>query len=264
MTTAELHRPLDCRSDDRGVTTLTLNRPECHNALDTELMETLAEAVVRLDADPSVRILVLTGAGDSFCSGADLGRILQLVEREDGSNEADAAQLASMMAVCDSCGKPLVARVNGSAFGGGVGLIACCDLAIGVDSARFAFSEVRLGLIGAVIAPYVARAIGARQARALMLTAAPFSAVEALRIGLLHAAVDDKGLDDAIEQRLARLLQGERHALAETKRLLRQIGSDTHPIVSETAALTAEVRASPAARARLQAFIERHGTRKRG
>ncbi len=165
--------------DSRGVATLTLNRPEKHNALDGATMGEMVEALTTLGSDPKARVVVLTGAGASFCAGADIGHMRSMLNFTEEQNVADAQVLAKLLRKLDEFELPLIARVNGNTFGGGVGLVACADIAIGATSAKFALTEVRLGIVPAAISPYVVEAIGSRQARRLFLTAAPFTADEA-------------------------------------------------------------------------------------
>ncbi|MEA2079200.1 MAG: enoyl-CoA hydratase-related protein [Pseudomonadota bacterium] len=247
-----------CKTDDRGVTTLSLNRPERRNAFDGHLMVALIAHLEALQQDPASRVLVLTGSGKTFCSGADLAWIETVIEEGEASNEADAAQLASMMQALYAFPKPTIARVNGAAYGGGVGLIACCDIAIASETAEFAFSEVRLGLVAAAIAPYVLAAMGSRNARRLLLSAQAFSSQQAQAMGLVFTSVADAALDEAVEEQLYHLLQGEPNAQLETKRLIQHLVDDDEGILTQTAELSARVRASAGARHRIQAFLKRH------
>ncbi|HVJ75896.1 MAG TPA: enoyl-CoA hydratase-related protein, partial [Casimicrobiaceae bacterium] len=176
-----------------GVRLIGLARPEVHNAFNETLIAELTDAVREAGADPAVRVLLLHATGSSFCAGADLEWMKRMAAYGHAENLADANALAGMLSTLAQCPKPTVACVNGAAYGGGVGLIACCDIAIGVDSARFGLTETRLGLVPAVISPYVIDAIGARQARRLFLTAELFDAHEAARIGLLHRGVEFGG-----------------------------------------------------------------------
>src|SRR5690606_14166227 len=185
-------------TDSRGVATLTLDRPDRHNAFDAALIAELTATLLRLNTDNSVRVVVLTGAGKSFSAGADINWMRSMAGVDEAQNFEDSLQLAELMSVLNSLSKPTVARVNGAAIGGGTGLVACCDIAVAGTDAKFAFSEVRLGLVPAVISPYVIAAIGARQARRYFLTAERFSAAEAVRLGLVHACVEADALDNAV------------------------------------------------------------------
>jgi len=212
-------------SIDNHIATVQLDRAEVHNAFDDTLIAELTAAMLRLNGDPGVRIVVLTGAGKSFSAGADLGWMRRMASASEHENREDALHLARLMRVLNELSKPTIARVNGAAYGGGVGLIACCDIAIGVDSARFALTEVKLGLVPAVISPYVIAAIGARQARRLFLTAEVIDAAQAERIGLLHRAVPAADLDDAVAAEIARLRAAGPQALAEAKHLVQRISA---------------------------------------
>ena len=253
-------QPLLCKTDDRGVTTLTLNRPERRNALNGKLMTALVEQLQKLEQDRATRVVVLTGNGRAFCSGADLAWIEQVIEQSETANLKDARLLADMMQRLNNFPKPVLALVNGSVFGGGLGLIACCDISLAVDTAEFACSEVRLGLVAAVIAPYLLTAIGPRQARRLLLTAERFSTDQALEMGLVHQVATEASLETVLDKQLAHLLQGEPVAQTESKRLLQSLLSMDSNLPYQTAELTARIRATHEARSRIQAFLNRHKT----
>ena len=252
--TASLH----CNTDARGVATLTLHRPERRNALDANLMTALGKQLSALANDPATRVVVLTGSGEAFCSGADLAWIRQVVAAGATANRADARQLASLMQQLNTFPKPTLARVNGAAWGGGIGLVACCDLAIASSAATFAFREVRLGLVAAVIAPYVVAAIGARQARHFLLTGERFSSQQAMAMGLVSQVVSAAEQDSAVDMQLTRLLQGEPGAQTETKQLLQRLVYGDREFLQQTADLTARLRATAVAQQRMQAFLARH------
>src|SRR5216683_8283256 len=169
-----------------AIARVALNRPELHNAFDETLISELTHVVRTFDADTSIRVLVLEGRGKSFCAGADLNWMKKMAAFSQAENLADASSLAALLSALNGMSKPTIARVHGAAYGGGVGLVACCDIAIGTPCATFALSEARLGLIPAAISPYVIEAIGARAARRYFLTAERFPAAEAFRLGLLH------------------------------------------------------------------------------
>lgn len=247
-----------CNSDARGVTTLTLHRPARRNALNTDLMAALNTLLRDLAEEPATRVVVLSGSGQVFCSGADLASIQQLVAAGEAANRADAAELAKLMYQLYTFPKPTLARVNGAAWGGGIGLIACCDTAIATTAATFTFSEVRLGLVAAVIAPYVLAAIGPRQARHFLLSGERFSSQQAMAMGLVHEVSTAADLDTSVERQLTRLLQGEPHAQAETKRLLLRMTESDRDLLLQTAELTARVRATSAAQQRIQGFLNRY------
>jgi len=245
-----------------GVARVTMQRPEVHNAFDERLIADLTQALTRLDADTAVRAVVLTGAGSTFSAGADLNWMRGMASASEADNLADSLRLATLMRTLNFMGKPTIARVNGSAYGGGVGLIACCDIAIGVDGAKFSLSEVKLGLVPAVISPYVIAAIGARHARRMFLTAEVFDAVEAARIGLLHQCVDAAQLDEAVDRSLHWLGKGGPIAQREAKQLaLRMAGNTLESamrIDADNAALIARLRVSAEGQEGLGAFLAKN------
>ncbi|MDP2822179.1 MAG: enoyl-CoA hydratase-related protein, partial [Sulfuritalea sp.] len=203
---------------DLGVGIVTLNRPERHNAFDDALIGELSEAIDLMAADPAVRVLVISSTGKSFCAGADLNWMKRAADYSREENLRDSRLLAGMLRKLAQCPKPTVARIQGPAYGGGVGLVACCDVAIATFDAQFSLTEVKLGLIPAVISPHVIAAIGERYARRYMLTAERFSAAEAYRIGLLHELVtDDAALDEAVGEIVDALLNNAPGAMAECK-----------------------------------------------
>ncbi len=245
--------------DARGVATLTLNRPDKHNALDGTTVQELHAALVALAADARVRVVVVTGAGASFCAGADIAHMRSMMGATEQQNVDDALLLARCLRTLDELDKPVIARVNGNVFGGGVGLVACADIAIGVETAKFALTEVRLGIVPAVISPYVVAAIGNRHARRLFLTAAPFEAPEARSIGLLHFTATAEQLDAVVEAQVDHLLRGGPEALRAAKKLVRRMAQlgDRDVLAEETAQLLARLRVSPEGREGLSAFLER-------
>ena len=246
--------------DSRGVATLTLNRPDKHNAFDDALIAELTAKLKRLDSDPAVRILVLTGAGKSFSAGGDLNWMRSMAKFTEKENVEDALKLAELMDALDSFGKPTVARVNGPAYGGGVGLVACCDVAIASDQARFALTEVRLGLVPSIISPYVIAAIGAHQARRYFLTAEIMEPRIAAAIGLVHEVVTADVLDDTVESVVANLLKAGPHSLAAAKRLIAEQAVDAEAravLKRKTAQLIAKLRVSPEGQEGLSAFLEK-------
>ncbi|NNF50825.1 MAG: enoyl-CoA hydratase/isomerase family protein [Gammaproteobacteria bacterium] len=247
--------------DERGVTTLTLDRPDVHNAFDDKLIESLRSALLECDRDPQTRIIVLTGSGKSFSSGADLNWMQAIAGFSEEENVEDALHLAELMAVLNGARKPTVARVNGHAFGGGVGLIACCDIAIGTQESKFALSEVRLGLVPAVISPYVVSAIGERQARRFFLTGEVFDAAKAREIGLLHIAAAHEDLDTEAEKIIDALLAGGPEAQLASKNLVANIShhgvTASHALRRRTAELIAQLRGSAEGQEGLSAFLEK-------
>ncbi|MFL6549073.1 MAG: enoyl-CoA hydratase-related protein [Povalibacter sp.] len=246
-------------TDPRGVATLTLNRPEKHNALDGETLKQLRETLASVDQSSEIRVVILTGAGVTFCAGADISHMRSMLGASEQENVDDALLLADCLRKLDELSKPVIARVNGNVFGGGVGLVACCDIAICVDSAKFALTEVRLGLVPAAISPYVIAAIGARQARRLFLTAAPFDAMQARELQLVHEVTPTDALDAQVETQVDLILRGGPVALRTAKKLIRDVleSNDRDQLAIQTASLLASLRVSPEGKEGLTAFLER-------
>jgi methylglutaconyl-CoA hydratase len=251
---------------ERGVATVTLNRPELHNAFDDTLIAGLTSTFERLGADPAVRIVVLRGAGKSFSAGGDLGWMRRMAGYGEAENVADATRLAGMLRAWDALPRPTVAAVHGACFAGGMGLVACADVAICADDAVFCLSEVRLGLVPATISPYVVRAMGVRAARRYCLSAERFRAAEALRIGFVHEVVPADGLDAAVARIVTTLGESATGAQARTKELLADVAA--HPIsdalIARTARTIAEARAADEGREGLAAFFEKRKPRWQG
>jgi methylglutaconyl-CoA hydratase len=215
--------------EHRGVARLVLDRPERHNALTAPMMDALTRAAVTLGADPAVRVVVLSAEGATFCAGADLGWMRDQAAAGPAQRGTEARRLAGMLAALDALPKPLIARVQGNAFGGGVGLIAVCDIVIGTDAATFGLTETRLGLIPATIGPYVLARIGAGHARRIMLTAKGFDAQQAMAMGLLSQVVARGDLAMAVEAEVAAALACAPGAVAEAKAL---IGALSRPVTA--------------------------------
>ena len=245
--------------DERGVARLTLDRPEVHNAFNDALIAELTAALEALGADPGVRAVVLAAEGKSFSAGADLGWMQRMAGYGREENLADARALAKLMATLNELPKPTLALVQGPAFGGGVGLVACCDIALAADSASFSLSEVKLGLIPAVISPYVVAKIGESAARRYFLTGERFSAEQALSLGLLHEVVAPEALAAAGERLLAALFAGGPQSQSAAKALIRDVVARPiePPLIEETAGRIAEVRAGADARDGIAAFLEK-------
>ena len=243
------------------VATIALNRANVHNAFDDVLIADLTAALADCERNPAVRAVVLTGTGASFSAGADLNWMRGMAQASEADNRADSLRLATLMRNLNFLCKPTIARVNGSAYGGGVGLVACCDQAIGVDNAKFSLSEVKLGLVPAVISPYVIAAIGVRHARRLFVSGEVFDAAEARRIGLLHAVVAPDALDEAVERQLHFLAKAGPLAQREAKQLALRIGgtdpAQAERIDIENAALIARLRVSPEGQHGLGAFLDK-------
>ena len=240
------------------VATVTLNRPDRHNAFDDALITGLTEVIGRLGVDTQVRAIVLRGAGKSFSAGGDLGWMRRMAEYAEAENLADAQRLEGLMRTLDRVAKPTMAVVHGPAYGGGVGLVACCDIALASDRASFALSEVKLGLVPAVISPYVMRAIGQRAARRFFLTAETMSALEAHRLGLVHEVVPAHMLDAAARRVLDKLLDNGPGAVAAAKRLIAGVETLAPTDLPDfTARMIAEARASAEGREGVTAFLEK-------
>lgn len=250
------------RTERNGSTaTLVIDRPQVHNAFDDLLIAELTEALVSLERDDSVRAVVLTGEGKTFSAGADLNWMRGMATASEDENREDSLRLAKLMRTLNFLSKPTIARVNGSAYGGGVGLVACCDIAIGTHDAKFSLSEVKLGLVPAVISPYVVASIGPTYARQLFLTAEVFDGTEAERIGLLHRCVSAEMLDEAVDRQLHWLMKGGPEAQREAKALaLRMAGltrEDAERRDIDNAALIARLRVSPEGQEGLGAFLDK-------
>lgn len=245
-------------SDD-GVARITLNRPDIHNAFNDELISRLEAAIAEVRGNGQVRAVLLGAAGQSFSAGADLNHMKRTAGYSRADNLADAKVMAELLHAIHTLDKPVVARVQGSAYGGGLGLIAASDIAISADSAKFMLSEVRLGLIPAVISPYVIGAIGARQARRYFLTGERFDAAEARRIGLVHAVVSGESLDATVNALLADLAKCGPSAVAAAKALVADVaGREIDAAVrDDTAARIADLRAGAEGREGVAAFLDK-------
>jgi methylglutaconyl-CoA hydratase len=242
--------------DGRGVARLRLDRPEKHNALDAALIAALTEAAGRLGTDPAVRVIVLEGAGESFCAGGDLGWMKAQMTADAAARAAEARKLALMLQALDTCPKPLIGRVHGNAFGGGVGLMSVCDVAVGAEAARFGLTEVRLGLIPATIGPYVVARMGAARARRIFFSGRLFGAAEAVDLGLLARAVPAADLDAAVEAEIAPYLAAAPGAVAEGKALVRALGPRIDDaVIDATVAALVRRWESPEAAEGISAFF---------
>jgi methylglutaconyl-CoA hydratase len=248
---------------DDGVARVWLDRPERRNALDAALIAALTETFTELAADGALRAIVLAGRGQSFCAGGDLDWMRASGELPLERNVADAELAAAMFSAIDACPVPVVARVHGAAIAGGTGLACCCDIVLARDDARFGFTEVRLGLVPATIAPFALARIGRSQARALFLTGEIFGARHAHAIGLVHEVHgDDAALDAAVERVVTALRRAAPGALRAAKALLAELrDGDPAPQSQRAARVIAERRASPEAREGIAAFFERREPR---
>lgn len=249
--------------DDRGFAVITLNRPEVHNAFDDALIETLNAALEKLDGDGAVRIVVLAAEGRSFSAGADLRWMQRMAGYSESENLEDARRLANLMRTLRRMRKPTVARVQGSAFGGGVGLVACCDIAVASEGARFALTEARLGLIPSVISPYLSRAMGERHARRYMLTGERFGAEEAYRLGLIHEVVPESVLDERVQTLVSIMLENGPGAMAAIKTLMDRVagGPLDDAMIEDTAKRIAKLRATEEGKEGVTAFLEKRKPR---
>lgn len=245
--------------DDRKVARLSLNRPVLHNAFNAELIAGLSAALDTVTAE-RCRALVLTGEGTSFSAGADLNWMKAMIASSEADNRDDAHRLGALLRKLDGLPLPTVARVNGSAFGGGVGLIACCDIAVAVEDAQFGLTEVRLGLVPATISPFVVNRIGLGHARRYMLTGERLDALSAMRIGLINAVAPPTQLDGHVSDLLDLLLAGGPRAQAEVKALLRNVQThigDPEALDRVTADLIARLRVSDEGQEGLDAFLNK-------
>jgi methylglutaconyl-CoA hydratase len=246
--------------DDHGVARIVIDRPDRHNAFDEALIAALTDNFTTLGNDPAVRAIILSGNGKSFCAGADIGWMRRAAGWSEAENIADAMKLSAMLNAIDTCPKPVIARVHGVVAGGGVGLVACADMAVAIEGAQFRLSEVRLGLTPATISPFVIARIGAGQARRWFLTAEGFGAAEAQRIGLTHeTASDDAAADAVIANWLAHLGAAAPSAVADAKALVRDVAGRpvSDALRHETAVRIAARRASAEGREGIAAFFDK-------
>ncbi len=245
--------------DNRGVATLSLNRPEKHNCFDDALILEISAALRSLAANPNVRVLILAGEGKSFSAGGDLGWMQRMADYSYEDNLQDAGELAGMLKTLNAFPKPTIARVQGAAFGGAVGLISCCDIAVGSERASFSLSEVKIGLIPATISPYVMQAIGTRAARRYFLTGERFDAATALSLGLLSQVVNESELDATIDDLCEALLANSPAAINAAKALIQDY--DNQPIddvlTADSCKRIADIRVSDEGQEGLQAFLEK-------
>ncbi len=242
-----------------GIGIVWMNRPKLYNVLDDTVLAELPTAMRTLDDDPAVRVVVLAGAGKSFCAGADLKWMQRMAECSPAQNRADAMNFATMLQAIAAMKKPTVARVHGPVFAGGIGLVAACDMAVAAYDAEFCLSEVRVGLLPATIAPYVVRAMGERLARRYFLSGERFTAAEAYRIGLVTDIAPLGELDARINELLGNLIQGGPAAQVLAKEWIRAVAGApiTPTLVKESAERLAKARASKEGRDGLHSFLEK-------
>jgi len=250
---------LDISTDENAIARITLNRPEIHNAVDDVIIQQLTKALLDLETNNQVRVVVLTGAGKSFSAGADINWMRRMADYSDEENLNDAKGLAKLLHVLARLSKPTIARVNGAAFGGGVGLISACDVAVGVTTSKYSLSEVRLGIIPSAISPFVLRAIGERQAARYMVNGELFDAATAYRIGLIHEICEINELDSVVNRLAGEYLKAGPKAIHECKQLIQDVSHKTidDTLLTETASRIARVRATDEAREGLSSFLEK-------
>ena len=236
---------------------ITLNRPDVRNAFNDEVIAEITQAFTELGAREDVRCIVLAAEGTAFCAGADLNWMRRMADYSREENLADAAKLAEMLRVIYECPKPTVACVQGDVYAGGMGLVACCDIAVSVESAGFCLSEVKLGLIPATISPYVMRAMGARAGHRYFLTAERFTAQEALRMGFVHEVVAADLLDAKVDEITQALVKNSPNAVKVCKKLVQEVGGQeiSQPLIRKTVEGIADIRASAEGREGVSAFL---------
>lgn len=239
--------------------TITLTRPELRNAFNDEVIAELTQAFTGLGSSDEVRAIVLAAEGPAFCAGADLNWMRRMADYDRAQNLADAARLAEMLRVIHQCPKPVIARVQGDVYAGGMGLVACSDIAISVDTAHYCLSETRLGLLPATISPYVMRAMGPRAAQRYCLSAERFDAAEALRIGFVHEVVPAELLDERVDAVAQALVNASPAAVRACKRLLQDVAQREidAALIAQTVEAIADVRASAEGREGVQAFLQK-------
>ncbi len=242
-----------------SIATVTLNRPEVRNAFNEQAIAELTAAFTALGQVDGIRVIVLAANGTAYCAGADLNWMKKMAGYSEEENRADAMQLANMLRIIYACPKPVVAKVHGDCFGGGVGLLAACDIAIAADDAHFCLSEVKLGLIPATISPYVIKAMGENAARRYFLTAERFNAREALRIGLVHDIATAATLDGQVDAIASALAANSPNAVRQAKALVSDIAGQpvTDTLIADTAHRIAQIRASGEGREGVAAFLEK-------
>jgi methylglutaconyl-CoA hydratase len=238
---------------------LWLNRPDVRNALNDFVLNSISNSLKNLEKDPGCRVVVLAGRGQAFCAGGDLSRMEQTAKMTKVKSRREAARFAKLLYRMHTYPKPLIARVHGAAFAGGMGLVAACDLVVAAEEAEFCLPEVKIGLVPAMISPYIVRAIGEQQARRYILTGERLAAREAHRIGFVHECVAATELDARVEKFAAQLAQAGPQALARSKKLLAKVAKAgiTPKLAEQTAAVLAEVRTGQEAREGIRSFLEK-------
>jgi methylglutaconyl-CoA hydratase len=253
-----MYEKLQLDTDTRGVARVTINRPEVSNAFNDDLMRELADAFGRLGKDAAVRVVVLTGAGRNFCAGGDIAWMKGTLAATREERIAGSKLVADMLWAINDCPRPVIARVNGAAFGGGVGLACAADVTVAAQSAKFALSEVRLGLIPANIAPFVVRRMGEANARRFGLSGRVISAAEATAVGLVHTLAADDELDAAVESEIVHFLQAAPQAIARTKSLFAYVAHhDDEAIKAYTPAALADAWETACGREGIVTFLDK-------
>ena len=244
---------------DQGCATVTLNRPDVHNAFDEELIAELKDKFSKLAVNREVRLIVIAATGTSFCAGADLNWMKRMSSNSYDKNLADGKALAEMLHTIATCPKPIIGKVQGPAYGGGVGIVSVCDIVIASENARFVFSEVKLGITPATISPYVVAAIGERQTRRYFLSAEMFDAWEALQLGLVHQVVPPEKLVSTVDTLVDKMLQNSPAAMAAAKELVRNVAKKKidYDLLEDTAKRIADIRATAEGKEGIKAFLEK-------
>ena len=250
---------ITCNTDNRGVATITLNRPDKHNAFNEDFIAELSGTLDEIGKDRDSKVMVLRSTGRNFSAGADLDWMKRMAGYTREENVRDANALAELLHKLNFLPVPTIARVQGAAMGGGCGLVACCDIALAADNAVFAFSEVKLGLIPATISPYVIRTIGEKQARRYFQTAERFDAGRARELSLVSEVVDESGLDEAVEKTIDMILANSSEAVKAAKRLVFDVADKpiTRKLLQQTSESIADIRASEEGKEGLSAFLEK-------
>lgn len=250
------YETLNVTIDERGVAQLVMNRPDKRNALSAQLIADLSTAASALGADEAVRVVVLSGAGDYFCAGGDLAWMREQIDADREQRLAEARKLAAMLSALNELPKPLIGKVHGGAFGGGVGMVSVCDTVIAADTAKFGFTEARLGLIPATISPYVLARMGEANARQVFMSARVFDAKEAERLAIVSRAVTEAELDDAVEAEVKPYLSAAPKAVAASKALTRLLGAKIDkPVIEETIKRLADTWEGEEAKEGIDAFF---------
>ena len=244
--------------DKRSIVTLTLNRPEVHNAVSLEMIREMRKIIEELNSNPEPRGIILTGAGKTFCAGMDLRWMQKISTQKRANRIAEATELSEMLNELDQLNKPLIGKINGHSFGGAIGLISCCDFAVAAEDAEFSLTEVLLGLLPATISPFVIRRIGAANARRIMLNAHRFSAKEAVHLGLLAKSISRQSLEEEIEKEITALLRCAPEAVSSTKSLISEVrGKEPESVQEYTIEKLADAWETESAKEGIDAFFNK-------